>query len=114
MTDIHQALRNRTAERWACPIACGECCSNPRLEFCQPVQANGMCIFHRRDRGCVLSAERRPSLCNFYLCERALERLGRKDRDRYELQRRKFMSDTLAEMFDHDPVAIDRLKQMLG
>ena len=62
----------------------------------------------------MLTAERRPSFHDFYLCERSLERLGSGDRDRYESQRRRFMSDALAEMLDHDPSAMVKIEQMLG
>jgi hypothetical protein len=52
---------------WVCPTACGECCFEPQMRACRPLQRNGMCK-HYTKKGCALPREKRPWQCNHYLC----------------------------------------------
>jgi hypothetical protein len=56
---------------WHCPTACGECCFGPAIRACRPLKA-GWCKHHSAT-GCRLPRQRRPHLCNTYLCPEVAE-----------------------------------------
>jgi hypothetical protein len=51
---------------WICPTACGDCCLGVEIPECLPLK-DGWCK-HHTETGCSLPRDKRPAVCNAYLC----------------------------------------------
>lgn len=70
------------------------------------------CTFFAPGVGCTIAAERRPTTCNHYVCDRALEDAEREDEAREAVRTKAMLEELVPRLARYDAALIEGAKRL--